>query len=147
MSFNIKVQVQLHAVYAAKWVHAPYKKQWRFRLCMHFADSVQYVIDDLVRENVPAYRCLWPLYVNFYKEEKKHILKLPKQKKWSPEARWVLLWFQNFRIDICFSRDFCRIRLLYVRYIISTPFWQNLKQFNCAGSNAFLFVFRDKKTS
>ena len=91
------------------------RTRWHFKLCMHFADSVQYVIDDLVQENVPAYRCLWPLYVNFYKEEKKHILKLPKQKKWSPEARWVLLWFQNFRIDICFSRDFCRIRLLYVR--------------------------------
>ena len=55
------------------------RTQRRFKLCMHFADSVQYVIDDIVRENVPAYLCLWPSYVNFYREEKKRILRLPNQ--------------------------------------------------------------------
>ena len=56
------------------------RTRWHFKLCMHFADSVQYVIDDLVRENVPAYLCLWPSYVCFYREEKKHTLRLPNKK-------------------------------------------------------------------
>ena len=46
------------------------RTQSRFKLCMQLADSVQYVIDVLVREKMLPYLCLWPSYVNFYREEK-----------------------------------------------------------------------------
>ena len=54
--------------------------QSRFKLCMQLADSVQYVIDVLVREKMLPYLCLWRLDVNFYREEKKHVLGLANQK-------------------------------------------------------------------
>ena len=54
--------------------------QSRFKLCMQLADSVQYVIDVLVREKMLPYLCLWLLDVNFYREEKKHVLGLPNEK-------------------------------------------------------------------
>ena len=56
------------------------RTQSRFKLCMQLADSVQYVIDVLVREKMLPYLCLWLLDVNFYREEKKHVLGLPNEK-------------------------------------------------------------------
>ena len=46
------------------------RTQSRFKLCMQLADSVQFVIDVLVREKMLPYLCLWPSYVNFYRKEK-----------------------------------------------------------------------------
>ena len=121
------------------------RKERRFKLCMQFADSVQYVIHDIVRENVPAYLCLWPSYVKFYREEKNHVLRLPNQKNGAlrhdesccdfkiSELTFVLV--EIFVENVCCSFD----------KTFRLPFWQNLKQFNCAVSNAFLFIFRDKK--
>ena len=119
--------------------------QWRVKMCMLFATFVQYVIDVLVREKVPPYLCLWPSYDNFYREEKKNFLRLPNQKHGTLRHEHSCCFFKLSELTAFFGRDLCGIRLLYVRQINSTPFWQNLKQFDCSVCNVSLFVFRDKK--
>ena len=121
------------------------RTQWRFRLCMHFADSVQYVIDDLVRKNVPAYRCLWLLYVNFYREEKKQVLGLPNQKNGALRHDGSCCAFKISELTFVLVEIFVENVCCMLDKTIILHFWRNLMQLDSAVCNIFLFIFHDKK--
>ena len=117
----------------------------RFILCMHFADSVQYVLHDIVRENVPACLCLWPSYVNFYREEKNHVLRLPNQKNGALRHDESCCDFKISELTFVLVEIFVENVCCILEKTILLHFWQNLKQFVSAVCNIFLFIFRDKK--
>ena len=146
MSFIIKVQVQLHAVYAAKGVHAPPTNTVSFQTVHAFC----WLRSICYRLYCSGERASVSLSLTFIcqilQRREKANFGVTKSKKWRPKARWVLLWFQNIRIDIfvlvkIFVEYVCRM----VDKTILLHFWQNLMQFDCAVCNIFLFIFRDKK--
>ena len=119
--------------------------EWPFKFSKHLADSVQYVIDDILRQNVPAYRCLWLLYVNFYREEKKQVLGLPNQKNGALRHDGSCCAFKISELTFVLVEIF----VVYVCCMFDKPFllpfWQKLMQFDCAVCKFFLFIFHDKK--
>ena len=116
-----------------------------FNLCMQFADSVQFVIHDIVRENVPAYLCLWPSYVKFYREEKNHVLRLPNQKNGALGHDESCCDFKMYELTFVLVKIFVEYVCCSFDKTFRLPFWQNLMQFDCAVCNIFLFIFRDKR--
>ena len=145
MSFIIKVQVQLHAVYAAKGVHAPPTNTVTFQTVHAFCWLRSICYRWYCSGERASISVSLTFICQFLQRREKAVFGVTKSKKWRPKARWVLLCFQNIRIDICFSGDLCRKRLLYPRKTILFHFWQNLKQFDSAVCIIFLFIFRDKK--